>query len=91
MKLNRYSVRKSRRRWVIYRNGLFLDQTTSFSKAILIAQELAAKDPAARDWDRGFRERVVGPIRRHAARRSPLDWLSDGELYRRRAGEDGAL
>ena len=42
MKRNSYSVRKSRRRWVIYRNDLFLDQAMTFSKAILIAQEHAA-------------------------------------------------
>ena len=56
MKLNRYSVRKSRRRWVIYRNDLFLDQAMTFSKAILIAQERAAKDRAAAVWDREHRE-----------------------------------
>ena len=58
MKRNRYSVRKSRRRWVIYRNGLFLDQATTFSKAILTAQEHAAKDRAAAVWDREHREWV---------------------------------
>ena len=58
MRLNRYSVRKSRRRWVIYRNGLFLDRAMTFSKAILIAQEHAAKDRAAAVWDREHREWV---------------------------------
>lgn len=67
MRLNRYSVRKSGRRWVVYRNSVTsLDWATSFSKAILRAQEHAAKDPVADCRDRNYREMVSGPLRRAA-------------------------
>ena len=79
MKRNRYSVRKSRRRWVIYRNDLFLDQAMTFSKAILIAQERAAKDPVVAAWDREHREWVSAERR---ASRIAEDYLrhARGEL-----------
>ena len=79
MKRISYSVRKSRRRWVIYRNDLFLDQAMTFSKAILIVQEHAAKDRAAAVWDREHREWVSAERR---AARIAQDYLSRarGEL-----------
>ena len=79
MKRNRYSVRKSRRRWVVYRNDLFLDQAMTFSKAILIAQERAAKDPVVAVWDREHREWASAERR---AARIAQDYLSRawGEL-----------